>query len=234
MDRSYADGRQRAPHLKWRYRVRAAFAANAFRDAFGANATARVLDLGAAEGLTLMRLRELLGPGGTYDGIELSDSLLAAAPPTPENVRLLRGDVTSLPEEVAEGSYNLCAALAVLEHLPNPEACVREAFRALEPGGVFVATCPHPIWDEIAGKLGMVADEHHEDHMTGDKMRRIAESAGFRDAHFEPFMWAPVGFLPYLRVSPDPEQALRVDGLVRRLPLMRSTFVNQGLVARKP
>jgi 2-polyprenyl-3-methyl-5-hydroxy-6-metoxy-1,4-benzoquinol methylase len=91
----------------------------------------------------------------------------------PDNTVLWKGDVTSLPPGVEEGSYDLVTALAVLEHLPDPSACVREGFRALRGGGVFVATCPNPFWDEVAGRLGLVADEHHEQHMTGALMKTL-------------------------------------------------------------
>ncbi|MFW6050961.1 MAG: class I SAM-dependent methyltransferase [Myxococcota bacterium] len=233
MDASYAEGRIRAAHLRWRYQVRAAFAVGAFRERAGAVGRPRVLDLGAAEGLTLLAMRERLGPG-RYDGVELSDELLGAAPSLPDDVHLWRGDVAALPAEVAAGTYDLCTALAVLEHLPDPLACLKEAHRALRPGGVVVASCPHPVWDEVAGRLGLVADEHHESHMNARRMASLAEQAGFVDVVCRPFMWAPVGVLPYARVWIDPERALAVDARVRRLPGTSLTFVNQGLVAVKP
>lgn len=235
MDASYAAGRVRQRHLEWRYRVRAAFAARAFERRDGRPGGApKVLELGAAEGRTLLALRERLGPDGVYDGIELSDELLAAAPPLPKGVTLHRGDVMALPEPIEAARYDLVAALALLEHLPDPLACVREAFRVLRPGGVFVATCPHPIWDEIAGHLRMVADEHHEDHMTGPKMERLARDAGFSDVEVSRFMWAPVGVLPYARLSVSPDRALDIDERLARSRLLSPTFVNQGLVAVKP
>lgn len=233
MDATYAEGRRSARHLVWRYQVRARFAAEAFWARRGVVHGPRVIELGAAEGKTLLELRRLLGPAGQYDGYELSDELLAAAPALPDNVALHKGDACDLCEAPSE-AYELCAALAILEHLPDPAACVREAYRALAPGGVFVATCPHPIWDEIAGRLRLVADEHHEQKMTGARMRDLAAAAGFANVQLVPFMWAPVGVLPYVGIDVDPGRALRWDRWLRRRPLLGAGFVNQGLIGEKP
>ncbi len=152
----------------------------------------------------------------------------------PENTRLVCGDVMDLPPELEPCSYDLVTILAVLEHLPDPAACLREAFRMLRPGGIVVASCPNPFWDEVAGHLKMVADEHHEQHLGGKELLSLANEAGFEDAVFEPFMWAPVGVLPYLKIAVNPDRALRIDRVLRRLSPLRFSFVNQGLVAQRP
>lgn len=233
MDDSYATGRQKKPHLVYRYKVRARVAIDGYRRFHPGGAPSRVLEFGAAEGRTLLEMRDILSQQGTFDGIELSDSLLAVAPPMPSNTSLIRGNVMDLPETLEEGSYDLCVALAVLEHLPDPLACVQEALRMLKPGGVFVATCPHPMWDDIAGQFGLVADEHHESKLTMEKMEDLARNAGFSRVDSEAFMWVFTGFLPYLGVSLPPALSLRVDSLVRKFPLSRFGFVNQALFAQK-
>lgn len=235
MDASYAIGRLRKPALRFRYRVRAALAVSAYRRIGGRRERHRVLDLGAAEGATLLEIRALLAGSGRFDGVELSDELLAAAPALPSDTALHRGDVEAdLPAELEPASYDLCTLMAVLEHLRDPLAALENAFAMLRPGGVLVASCPNPTWDEIAGRLRLVADEHHEQQLDAAAMLGLARAAGFEDAEFRPFMWAPVGVLSYAYASFSPRLALTVDEWVSRLPQSRPSFVNQAIVARKP
>lgn len=235
MDREYAAGRRKAPHLKFRYKVRAQLAVDAYRERNGASQRAHaVLEMGAADGLTLLAIRELLGADGRYDGIELSDELLASVPSLPAGVTIHKGDVMALPPQIPAASYDLCTMLAVLEHLPDPTQALREGFRALKPGGVLVATAPNPLWDHIAGRLGMVAEEHHEQELDERALRRIVAEAGFVDVAFRRFMWAPVGVLPYLKLPVDPARSLKIDRLVSRLRVLDFGFVNQCIVAVKP
>jgi SAM-dependent methyltransferase len=234
MGRGYADRRARATELRFRYELRARAAVGALRERRGLLAQYRVLDLGAAEGRTLLTVRELLGASGQFDGVELSAELVAASPNLPAGVRLIEGDVTSLPPTLQCGSYDLCLALAVLEHLTDPAACVREAWRMLRPGGVFVATSPSPFWDRLATRLGLVAGEHHQRVLGRKEMLALARGAGFVRLELRPFMWAPAGILPYLRWRVDAANAYRLDRLLGRCRVPGWMFVNQRLVAEKP
>jgi SAM-dependent methyltransferase len=234
MHASYAAGRRKAPHLNWRYRYRAFTTVEVYRGIGSPRPASRVLDLGAAEGLTLLEIRRLLGERGTFDGVELSDSLLEQAANLPADTRLVRGDVMQLPAGLEPESYDLVVALAVLEHLPDPLACVREAARMLRRGGVFVASCPNPVWDKVAGALGLVHDEYHEQLMTAGRMVDLCGKAGLESITYRPFMWAPVATLPYLRVPVRMSAAASVDRLMRALRIFGFTFVNQLVAARRP
>ena len=233
MDAAYARGRRQKPHLRWRYRMRASEAAAAYAEVGERLQSYRVLELGAAEGLTLLELRSLLGCRGVFHGVEFSDSLLAEAPPLPNDTMLLKGDVMHLPAALDQGSYDLVTALAVLEHLPNPLLCVREAHRMLRPDGVFVATCPNPRWDTIAGALKLVADEHHEQRLAMQHIAQMCHQAGFRRVACRPFMWAPVALLPYANISVPLPLAARMDAIARRLTFMHFAFVNQLVCAQR-
>ncbi len=233
MDASYNEGRLSKPHLNYRFRVRGQVAVDGFRRFHPHAKHVRVLEMGAADGLTMLHIRELLGPG-EYLGVEYAKELLDSAPKMPDDVRMIQGDVMDLPKEVPSEHFDLVSCLAVLEHLDDPQRAVDEAFRVLKPGGVFVATCPNPFWDELAGKFGLVQDEFHAVEVTGDVLLDLCREAGFSKATFEPFMWVFTGVLPYLGVSLDPELSLEIDAQIRRLKLLDFLFVNQAVVAVKP
>lgn len=101
------------------------------------------------------------------------------------NVEIRKADLTKkvpLPDITASA----VTMLAVLEHLPHPERVVKEAFRVLKPGGVFLVTVPSPKSEralEWMAKLGLVRDEmidQHETYFTHNLLRHIAREAGFR------------------------------------------------------
>lgn len=234
MDAGYAEGRIEKRHLNYRYRVRARVAADAFRQFHPDQAFVNVCEFGAADGRTLLEIRELVGARGDYLGVEYAEELLASAPRMPEDSRMIQGDVMSLPDEVVARHWDLVSCLAVLEHLPDPQACVDEAFRVLKPGGVFVATCPNPFWDEVAGMVGLVEDEYHELEVTPEVLVSLCENSGFVNVAFRPFMWVFTGVLPYLGLELTPEFSLEIDHLIHQMGLLDFLFVNQAVVAQKP
>lgn len=233
MDASYAAGRRAKPHLAFRLRSRALMAATAYRRFTDRPDPPRVLDFGAAEGATMAEVHRLLGARESL-GLEYAESLIAAAGPLPENCRLVRGDVTQPHALVQEGSFDLVTALAVLEHLPEPVRLMQQAARALRSGGIFAASCPAGTWDAISGSLRLHKDEHHEEVFGRGKFVRLAQQAGLLPLQYQRFMFAPLGFLPYLRFPLSPRFAQVLDGVVRAVRVLNFGFVNQLFIARKP
>jgi SAM-dependent methyltransferase len=96
----------------------------------------RVLDAGCATGALLAKLRDR---GWACAGVELS--------PAAEYARAERGlDVrrSALEEcRFPDASFDLVLASHLIEHLNDPAAFVREAYRILAPGGHFLVTTPN-------------------------------------------------------------------------------------------
>ena len=232
MGESYAGLRVTSPALRFRLRSRASTVARAWQK-HGERRSPRVLDMGAAEGRTLVEIARRVG-GGDHVGVELDVGLIAAGDALPDGIRLVKGDVCALPDSLGEESFDAVSMLAVLEHLTQPLAALREARRMLRTGGILVATCPNPAWDFVAGRLGLVRGEHHLQQLDLCGLCELVGQAGLEIVEARRFMWAPVACLPYLRVPVPVGIAGTIDQIVNRIPLGRALCVNAYVVARKP
>lgn len=100
-----------------------------------------VLEIGAGVGAqTRHLLQRTRGPITTveFDPRQLAmQREVLAGPIASGQVHPLRGDARALP--VDDGQFAAAYLCWVLEHVPGPAAVVREALRALRPGGVLLA-----------------------------------------------------------------------------------------------
>lgn len=84
----------------------------------------------------------------------------------PETRPDILADVTNVPLSDACADCIICTE--VLEHLPNPAACVNETYRLLKPGGVLIISVPflYPVH----------ADPHDYCRLTDEAIRRLCHS----------------------------------------------------------
>lgn len=232
MDASYARDRATKPHLVFRYRCRAEVAARLYERFRAHTNPPRILDFGSADGRALAATHARLAAAESL-GIEYDRGLIAHAD-LPGGCRLVQGDVTKPHDAAPDGSFDLVTALAVLEHVDDAVALARRVFAALRPGGLFVATCPYPLWDVISGTLRLHKDEHHARNYTRARFEEFARLGGLEPLRYQRFMLAPVGFLPYLRLTPPVGAALAIDGVIAPVPVLNLACVNQAFAARRP
>lgn len=89
-----------------------------------------LLDAGCGEGA----LGRALGGGpGSWVGLDLSATMLAAAPRP-----VVRGDIARLP--FRDGTFRAVASLWVLYHLHDPVTAIAEAYRVLRQGGLYATS----------------------------------------------------------------------------------------------
>jgi len=228
----YADERARKKELGFRFRVRGEAVVWAVRRFLEKSSHLELLEMGSADGRTLKHIDDTLHLQKGV-GIEFNPELIRKAEDFPTYLRLLQGDVTNL-EGVDDSSMDIVTALALLEHLTDPLAAVRQAARVLRPGGLFIATSPVPFWDHLSTRLGLLAEDIHECDMHPKYFREIfAQVDGLELIHFQRFMWAPIGLLPYFGVSVSPQKAFALDCAIEKWRLTNFLFVNQLAVVMK-
>jgi SAM-dependent methyltransferase len=106
----------------------------------GGKAKGVVLDIGCADG----RVKEYLGPACTYVGLDYYPTAVTWYNSQPG----IFGDARDLP--VKNTCIDTALMLDVLEHLPQPLACIAEVERILKPGAGFFLRVPfiYPLHDE--------------------------------------------------------------------------------------
>lgn len=234
LNQDYARQRLNKKYLDFRYKLRARVAAFIIGQ-HNNNESFQLVDFGAAEGLALLEIHNILRRGH-YVGVEFSQELIDSAPELPQNIKLIQGDVSNL-NNFSNNSANFITALAVLEHLHDPVKAFKEAERILKPGGIFIATSPVPLWDKIVDKIKLgqqfSGEESHLCDMNKRQFQHLSLKANLSPLGYFKFMFAPVGFLPYLKIKPNIKLALTLDRALNRLVFLDWLFVNQCFIAKK-
>jgi ubiquinone/menaquinone biosynthesis C-methylase UbiE len=217
LDKGYARQREKRRAFKYRLRRRADEVVQAIRIFYPD--PERILDLGTAEGRMLSRIKNSY-PSTLCAGLEYSPELLDAGVALFQNISFVRADAQNM-SYFKDASFDVIVAAAVIEHLKDPAEMLGESSRVLKPGGILIITTPHPFWEKLAGRLGMIQGEH-ESVMGFPTLRAHCLKAGFNVLKEKGFMISPIGF-PGER---------HIERLLRRLKVDRH-LANQLMVLKK-
>jgi SAM-dependent methyltransferase len=131
---------------------------------------ARILEIGCGTGHNL----SMLGSFGTVDAVELDPAARAIA-----STRLGRPVVDArLPEleGIMPASYDLVAALDVVEHVEDDCAALQALARCLKPGGRILVTVPAFQWMWSGHDVA----NHHFRRYTKATLRTVVAKAGLK------------------------------------------------------
>jgi len=98
----------------------------------------RVLDAGCGSGRLVPLICEAVGPQGSLVELDFAPGMINIARGRTENgrVEFIVGDAHSLP--LPDGGFDKVIALALLPHLDDRGAALKEFRRVLKPGGMLV------------------------------------------------------------------------------------------------
>jgi SAM-dependent methyltransferase len=187
--------------------------------------TGLVLDIGCGQG-ELVRL--MLADGFDAVGVDVSPEQVALAHSIGLD-RVRHGDYRDL---LADSSGRLAAVTAtdLLEHLMKDEVLdtFDRAFRALAPGGVFIARVPNAV-SPLGGNI-RYGDFTHETWYTARSVRQLAAAAGFCSVAVMPCPPVAHGAMSAARVAAwKPVSALFKIALAAETGMLRGHIVTQNL-----
>jgi SAM-dependent methyltransferase len=122
---------------------------------------ARVLDLGSGAGTDSLVAAQMVGPGGSVVGVDMTPEMLAkargaAAALGVANVEFVEAEAESLP--FADESFDVVISNGVIDLVPDKDAVFSELHRVLVPGGriqVADVTIQNPVSEEGRRKIDL-------------------------------------------------------------------------------
>lgn len=136
----------------------------------------KMLDVGCGGGHLLSLARQA---GYRVQGLDLSDHIAAEARST-FDIDVFAGDLKEA--NFARNSFDVVAALEVIEHLINPVEWLREIREILQPDGLLLLSTPNAGCAEVYGEqwFGFNASFEHLTFFDLDTVARALAMAGFR------------------------------------------------------
>ena len=167
MEREVYEAMAEHDERHWWYRARRQVVAELIRRKVSLPEGARLLEIGCGTGHNLT----MLGEFGSVDALEVDPIARGMA-----EKRLGRTVLSSpLPalEGVPDDTYDMVAALDVVEHIPDDKAALEGISRVLKPGGKLLMTVPAHQWMWSAHD---VVNHHQRRYSKRDFKRLVNES----------------------------------------------------------
>jgi SAM-dependent methyltransferase len=141
------------------------------------------VDVGTGDGAFL---KELLAEGFSgVVGVEPSSAPIEAADPA---IRPLIRQEIFQPDSFPDGSLSLITCFQTIEHLANPLAFCRDAYRALKPGGALflIGHNRRAFSAKVLGRKSPIFDIEHMQLFSPAGARSLLKAAGFSQIEVRP------------------------------------------------
>jgi ubiquinone/menaquinone biosynthesis C-methylase UbiE len=191
-----------------------------------------VLDLACGTGVVARRIAPLVVPGGSIEGLDLSDQMLVVARDAARRegaaCAFSQGNMERLPYET--GAYDLVTCQQGLQFVGDRAAAVSEMRRVLRHGGRAVVSCwsaieHHPLSLAIAPLIERATGQPHMDVPFSlsrvEELRVLFAAAGFLEIAIQT-VTRPVRF-------PDPDRyvTMSVNGMIAANPDLRQMAADE-------
>jgi SAM-dependent methyltransferase len=202
----------------------------ALRFAPAATAPSRALDVGCGDGEFLGVLREL---GWECHGSELTEVTARRAAAVP-GLHIHTGALAA--DAFGPSALDLVSLWHVLEHLPDPDATLRDCARWLKPGGLLLVAVPNLVsWQArlFGGQWFHLDPPFHLHHFDPGSLGHVLAEAGFEVVQTRHLSWQynPYGVVQSLLNALGFPRDELYEVLKGNRPLARPSRVLQALLA---
>jgi len=183
----------------------------------------RVLEVACGTGLLTRRVLERLRGRGSILATDLNEAMIAygrTQVPAEPGLEWRQADATSLP--LPDRSFDVVVCQFGLMFFPDKAAGIREAFRVLEPGGVYLFN----VWDAIdRNSIARITHETVAKFFPTDPPQFYTVPFGFHDPERIRRLLAEAGFgrieWAYVeKTGTSPAAADAVTGLIEGNPIV--------------
>ncbi len=145
-----------------------------YRFAAGLATSKRVLDVACGTGYGSA---EMASSARSLTAVDLSPAALRDAAATYNSARANFAAMNALDLALTTASFNLVVAFEMIEHMADPDRCLQEIHRVLEPGGTLIISAPNRAVHSPDRQSPL--HRWHYFEPTVDEFRRLLTEGGF-------------------------------------------------------